>query len=330
MTINIDIIMPNRIGDSILALPAMVCLNQLIKKYAPKDYKVCLYSEFSMKTIFQSLGLFKVRSMNHTSKLRSWLKPSDRAFYLYNSSKNIGFKSKLSYGLQSGKKYAKYDIDTSYLDLDHINKRLSDDLIWFLDEERGLSLASIRYFGICIDLGYTEEQIRSCFNFSPDELVINKPLTTLEIPDKDYFVICMEAAYGKKVEAKRRWEEVNFFQLSRIIYNKFGIPSVYIGVDNSIPLPDEDFFIDYIKKLNIVESAELLRRSSGFAGNDSGPLHLAVLLHKHSVCITLIEVTSTYKPVFPEFTHLVWHPENAEDTIPVIENFLERKHALNN
>ncbi|OGI17888.1 MAG: hypothetical protein A2287_09835 [Candidatus Melainabacteria bacterium RIFOXYA12_FULL_32_12] len=321
-TNNINIILPNRIGDSILTLPAIACLKQLLNKYGPENSKITIFPAKVTAKIIQSFDLFPTKEINLLTKLKSWISPPDKAFFLYNSSQNLGYYAKTSYGCSSGK--YKYSNDLDYLIFNNTKERLSNELVTFLQDKYQLSMAAISYFGICLDLGYSSEQILSTFEFNSDSLTPIKEFSNWQPPfiNSKYMVICMEAAYGKKVDANRRWPENNFLELADKIHKNFNIPCIFIGIDDKPSIPDKTYFIDLRKKLDITQVAQLLKYASGYIGNDSGPLHLANLIRKHSICIGLIPAAKTYEPIFKEFYHSIWNPENADSIIPIIEEIL--------
>ncbi|EKE04613.1 MAG: ADP-heptose:LPS heptosyltransferase-like protein [uncultured bacterium] len=316
---NIDIILPNRIGDSILTLPAIVCLKQLLDKYE-NNLKITIFPHKITAKVIQSFNLFDTREINLLTKTKSWIKPADKTFFLCNSSQNMGYRAKKSYGCNTGK-YSYY-INLDYLIFENTEKKLSRELITFLQDEYHLSMAAISYFGICLDLGFSVEQILSTFEFNSDLLVPIKEFSNWKPPFVNYLVVCMEAAYGKKVDANRRWPEKNFLKLAQKIYEQFNIHCVFIGIDSEPSIPDKPYLIDLRKKLDITQVTQLLKYSDGYIGNDSGPLHLANLMKKHAVCIGLIPAARTYEPIFKEFYHGIWNPQNPEEVIPEIEKII--------
>lgn len=318
----IGIILPGRIGDGILSLPAILCLKQLYSMYNPEKPDITILQLPYMAKIISSFDLFDVEKINTVSKIKSWIINFDKLFHLYDSSKNIGYRANKTYGLKTGKWYLNYCVNSAYLNNKNTKKELPESLTNFLEENYQFSISVIGYFGLCLDFGYSVEQIKTAFKFdcnsslNPIKEFSNRNFSFIK---SDYIVICMEAAYGKKVEAKRRWSEENFIKLAEEIYNNFGLTSVFIGVDNKYKIPAKSYFIDLRKKLNLAGTAQSLKLSKGFIGNDSGPLHLANLIKKHSVCITLIDVTNNYKPIFKEFCHFVWNPQTSGEVISVLE-----------
>ena len=323
---NIDIILPNRIGDTILSLPALICLKQLIQAYGADNLNISVYLLRDLAKILRPYNIFKIEQMNISNKVKSWLFPSNKAFFLCSTSETIGFHSKTSYGeVLNHKKYAKYHINMPYLCFYTMQKTFPTDLYGFLKDKFNLSVCSIRYFGICLELGYTVEQIKQTFNFSPEILTLEKDfskqssgmnylvallqgITKTAIPNLfldlhdfeilkqvqhddaelqriNYLVFCMEAAYGKITDTDRCWKEEYFYELAEYAHEKFGLNSVFIGVKKQIKIPRKPYFLDLRKKLSLAEIANLLSNSNGYIGNDTGPLHIANLIKKPSLGI---------------------------------------------
>ena len=146
----VDIILPNRIGDAVMTLPVIVCLKQLIES-GDKSFKIKLLCIPALVKLFKALNLFDVEELNISTKVKSWLNPSDKAFFLETTSKNLGYHAKKTYGLtNSSKKLIKYSAEANYLHFNQTEKSLSKDLTNFLRTRYDLSWCSIRYFGICL------------------------------------------------------------------------------------------------------------------------------------------------------------------------------------
>lgn len=317
----IDIILPNRIGDCITSLPAVLCTKQMFEKYAPES-EIILYPPAMMIDIVRALNLSKVARLNWLAKLKSWIKPSDKAFFLCTTSKNIGYKAKTTYGeVVPEKKLIRYSVDMPYLG---ITKKIPDELETFLHEKHKIPLAQTRYFGICLELGFSIEQIKSVFKFSPDYLSLNEDFCKWLPPFKDinYLVFCMEAAYGKKHEHMRRWQEEKFFYLAEKAYENYNLHSVFTGVEDKPLMPEKPCFIDMRNKLNLQELAQVIKFSKGYIGNDTGPLHLANILKKPSICIYLLTNEKVNGPIFPQFNIPVQNPENPDDIVRTIKKLI--------
>jgi hypothetical protein len=205
-TDKIDIILPNRIGDTILTLPAILCLKQLQEKYGPAQNEYKLVAHDPLTEILQSLNLFPVSRISLRAKISSWLTPADKAYFLSTTTKNLGYHSKTSYGLRmSNKKRIRYSVNLPYMCYPNPDTALPRELVEFLKSGFGLSGYSVKHFGLCMEMGYTVEQIRQTFRFDPGYLSYRDDYFDWK-PDmtSKYLVFCMEAgARSKKSNADR-------------------------------------------------------------------------------------------------------------------------------
>ena len=322
----IDIILPNRIGDSIMTLPAILCLKQLWEEYGPSHRQYLLLTHLPLTEILKSLNLIEVIRIDRAAKIKSWFRLADKAFFLSTTSRNLGYCSKLSHGLRlPNKRHIRYSVNMPYLSYPDQVTVLPESLVEFLKSQFALSNYSIKHFGICLELGYTVEQIRLTFRFDP---------TRLSFPD-DFFdwkptvssrflVFCMEAASGRKRHnADRRWKEDNFIDLAETAHEKYGVLAAFIGINNIPVLPDKPYFHDFRQKLSLKRTALLLHYSSGYVGNDTGPLHLSNLMKKNSIGIYLREVDMLNNgPLFPELTTRFLNPRDPAEIYPALDNLL--------
>ncbi len=328
MSKSIYFVLPNRIGDAILSLPAILCFKQL-NDLADLQVKreITIFPPDNLFEIIWSLKICKTLNLEEIIKVHSWFKPLEEVFALDTSSRSFGIRAKQIHGEKIKQKWSTqfYTKDLKYLDLAHTTELLDTELINFLTQEKKLSLASIRYFGCILDLGYKVEQIKEVFAFDLNSLSF--PIDGFNgwepnLAKNNYVVFCMEAAYGRKQEAKRRWNEENYFKLAEYIYEKHGLLSIFIGLDKKPLIPNSaKYIIDQRNKLTTVQLAQLMLYSKGYIGNDTGPLHLANLLKKPSVCIYLSTSPNNYGPIFPQLNFPIIQPENIEQTFETIEKF---------
>ena len=325
----IDIILQNRIGDTILSLPAIICLKQLIQAYGPDNIDISAFLLCDLKKILEAYNICKIEQMNSWNKIKSWIFPSDKAFFLCTTSQTMGFHSKKSYGeIIKHKKYARFNVNMPYLYFPEIKNSFPENLFSFLREKFNLSTCSIRYFGICLELGYSVEQIKETFHFAPETLSLQKdfsnwdPLATI---GSDYLVFCMEAAYGKKRDLDRCWQESCYYELAEFAFEKFGLSSVFIGINKKAAVPKKPYMIDLRKKLVLKDIAQLLRNSKAYVGNDTGPLHVANLMKTNSLAIYFRENSLfEYNPLFSQYNTSILNPTDAEELFPVLERILTR------
>lgn len=322
----VDIVLPNRIGDIILTLPAILCLKQLERQYAPENTAYRLLTHVPMTRLLQALNLFEVTQIDLTAKIKSWINPSEKVFFLSTTNKNIGFHAKTTYGLHTvNKKMLCYSINLPYLLYPEPSSVLPDELVTFLRENFQLTRFSIKHFGLCLELGYKVEEIRNTFQFDSSSLPIDSNLFNCTSPiASDYLVFCMEAASGrKKHNSDRRWKEEHFFDLAEKAHKEYGLLIAFMGLSDQPELPDKPYFIDFRGKLDLTQSAQLLHFSRGYVGNDTGPLHLANLLKKRSIGMYFREVAvSDYRPVFPHYNKVFYKPKSPDEIFSALDELI--------
>lgn len=321
--------MPNRIGDAVLSLPMLICLKQLQNTFGPTENKFIIYPPFRFFEIIWALKIFDIAALDEIVKVHSWFDPAEQTFILDTSSRIIGLRSKRAYGEKIKAKWFTqfYAEDLPFLALEKTNDTLPLELIDFLKSNFHLSLASIRYFGILLKLNYSLAQIKQVFCFDAKQsLNLEADLNYWEpkLTKDKYIVICMEAAYGRKRESKRRLPENHYFEISKKLYEKYSLISAFIGVEHKPKLPKEilKHSIDLRGKLTLVQLAQLIKFSKAYLGNDTGPLHLANLLKTQSFGIYLSTEPETYGPIFPEFNYSIIKPNSLEEIWHTIEKIL--------
>ena len=296
----VDIILPSRIGDCILSLPSLLCLKQLTDKYPDKNLKINLFSTSKLTEVLQKLNLFEVKQFSNIQKFKTILKPSDKAIFLHTCMDNLGFFAKKTYGINITGKKIKYQKDMPYLYVDQTQQYLPESLFDFLKEKFNFSTISISFFGMLLEIGFSSEEIIETFNFNENSLDFSTEITEWKPEIGNYLVFCMEAAYGSKSDADRRFNKELYFEVAKNIYDKFALNSAFIGIDNRIALPDVDYIYDFRKKLNFSKLVQLMKYSKGYVGNDTGTMHLANLIKKPTLGIYSREtsMTTNYYPIF--------------------------------
>jgi len=318
-----EIFVPDRIGDAILSVPALVCLKQLQQTYRPTLDKVRLYVPRSVHSVFTALNLFETRVLKPSDKLRSWLQPADHAVFLYSSHQYWGFYAKQTYGWKNpAKRLLHFTNHLPYLKLEHCERELPAALVRFLKENHGFSTASIRYFGLCLTLGYTLDQVLEVFEWDPEQVAVRKPKYPSVNIAGAYFVFCIEASYGSKRETQRRWDADDFVTLAQRVYQTLQIPVVFIGLDTHTPLPNTSYFYDLRGKLSMDEVFGLLQHAQGYAGNDSGPLHLANLAQTHTFGVYLSTTPENYGPIFPHRHFSLQNPSTSQEALESFTDWL--------
>lgn len=324
MTKRIHIILPNRIGDSILSLPSLLCLKQLMRTYQPGALDVTVFTHFPLQGLFGALDLFEFRMFNVPAKLGALLNPPDEAFFLSTTSKNIGYRAKTRYGLRlSNKKLVRYDVDLPFLEAYRLES-LPAELLTFLKDTCALPPYAIRRFGILLEMGFTVEQIMHTFVFDHASLTVSGNYFDVErFVASEYVVFCMEAAYNRVHAEDRRWNTDDFLALAEKLHKDHGIKSVFIGLQDRPVIEGRAYMMDLRNKLTLDQIARVLYYSRGYIGNDTGPLHLANLLRKKSIGFYTSEAAINYRPLFPEYNRAYLNMQKYEEVCPHLGEFLE-------
>lgn len=320
----IDIILPSRLGDCIISLSAIVCLKQLNQLHNNK-YNIRLVSTNALTRVIESLDLFEIIDLNLQNKIFSWIKPADKVITLLTSSKTLGYKAKESYGHNISNKAVKFDVHMPYLNVENTKEHINSELFDYLFIEKNISTVGISFFGICLELGFTPEEIIKNFYFDQNSLEFRKNIIDWDsgLKADNYYVFCMEAAYGSKNDNDRRWNESNYFEISQRLYKEYNIESAFIGINNSIKLPDKPYMHDFRKKLSLEKTCMLFKHSRGYIGNDTGPLHIANLMKKPSVGVYFRKASLIdYTPIFKSLNNPVFSPQNIDEVYSYIKTLV--------
>jgi hypothetical protein len=322
----IHIILPNRLGDSILTLPALLCLKQLLGKYNHDRFEITVFSHFPLHRYFQALNLFEFKSFNFFSKFASWIERPDKVFFLSTTSKNIGYYAKTVYGLHlPHKKYGHYDVNLPYLNMLQPVPEFPEELQAFLQADCSLSTYAARHFGICLEFGFSVAQIRDAFKFDSTSLLADTHYFNDDPPfTSDYIVFCMEAAYNRRHAGNRRWKEEGFLFLADKLHEDYGIDSVFIGLQSHPQIAKKSYLRDLRRKLTLEQTLHVLKHSRGYIGNDTGPLHMANLLRKKSIGMYPPDGSIAYRPLFPSFNKVCINTQTPEEIYPCLEHLLSR------
>jgi len=318
----INIILPWRIGDAILNIPMLVCLKQLNEKYKDNN-KIKIIAQPFLYKLYAPLGIFECKPLTLGRKIISNLKPDDIAFFPETINANWGYKAKLTYGLTNNcKKAIKFNHEMPFMNINKFKEFLPAELISFLQDKCHLSLYSISLFGILLELGYTTEQIINTFKLSPDSLALNNfNGFSHPVMNEKYLVFCMEAAYGRKGDAFRRWEENNYIEIANKCFKDFGFKSVIVGVSQAFKLPDNSYFIDLRKQLDLFQLAHLIKSSVYYIGNDTAPLHIANIMQRPSIGVYFREESLTeFNPVFPKLNTKIFSPQSSDEVYDIFTN----------
>ncbi len=322
----LEIVLPNRIGDAILTLPALLALKQLQDRYGLIHETIILYPPAPLFSLFEGFNLFHAKQLDGWCKAKSWINPARETFFLYSSSQILGHRTQKSYGqIIEAKRFLTFDQHLGYLCLEATEELLPQNLISHLKQNFGLSLAAIRYFGICLEMGYTVQQLIDTFEMTPAHFktgISDQGSSKHLLPEKPYLAMCLEAAYGRRKEAKRRWSGDHYLDLAERIHEQFQLPTVFLGLQREPILPDRPYLIDMRRNSPLSDTMALLSQAIGYIGNDSGLLHLSNLLGIPSLGIYLSTRPEVYGPIFPQLNTPLIEPENPEPLMEWVQQRL--------
>ncbi len=333
----VDIVLPSRIGDSILSIPAAVCLKQLSRKYGD-NLRVRVIAKPFLVKLLSSLELFECRGMNLAQKAESLVSPADRAFFIETTNDNFGFLSKENYGIKNPfKKFLKFSHQPEYLSFsfrpfpdtwEKIKNTFPPNLVSFLIKEIKLPWYSVCLFGICLELGYSAEQIIETYDHS--ELFASSDRILPGNINDDYVVFCTEAGYGRKHLDERCWDMDRYFEIAEKCAEKYGLKAFFVGMNTKIPLPDKKYIQDLRAKVDIYGLAQIMKGAKCYIGNDTGPMHVANLMKIRSVAVYFKDETiKGFSPLFPELSTPVLWPESIEAVYAEVEKVLKQKTFSN-
>ena len=220
----IQIVLPPRIGDTILSLPALYTFAHLIKTQAP-HFKVQLLSSKAMLPILTKLNIFPVSELNLNAKIKSWFQTPEYSIFFNNSENIIGLLSKHSLGERLKRFYNNYTTDIQSLSINQVASLLPKELFNNLN---GLSLASKRYFGFLLHY-FSSSEIVTSYEASKDWPKLSIDSSTKVLPQK-YFTLCLEAANNKTKNKDRAWSKDLFLKVTSGIHQKYGLEVVLLGI----------------------------------------------------------------------------------------------------
>lgn len=126
----------------------------------------------------------------------------------------------------------------------------------------------------------------------------NEKVSQVEFPSLNFLPLRVKNGAGRKIVIhvgagypSKRWAISNFIEIAKRIHKKqLGTP-VFIGQSEERKLLDPyrnqwgNDFLDLTEKTSLSELLTLLNEADLYIGNDSGPAHLAALLHRKIVLI---------------------------------------------
>jgi ADP-heptose:LPS heptosyltransferase len=317
----IDIILPWRIGDSVLNIPMLSCLKQLNEKFADNNTYRIVAKPFLTK-LHSPVGIFETIELTTKTRLFSNIMPADVAFFTETINTNWGYTAKIKYGRTNPyKKIIKYHKEMPFLLPNSFHEYFPQELVEFLREKHKFSQYASCLFGIVLEMGYTSEQIIQNFEFSHEKIALDNFIGyENKLLNGKYVVFCMEAAYGKKGDANRRWNENYYLEIAEKCHKEYNLNSVFVGVNQEFAIPKKRHLIDLRKQVNLFELAQILKNAEFYIGNDTAPLHISNIMKTPSVaCYFMKHSFPEFSPMFPEINTQVYCPQSPEEMYDVFK-----------
>ncbi|MDX1917967.1 MAG: glycosyltransferase family 9 protein [Candidatus Caenarcaniphilales bacterium] len=301
---SLEIILPRDLVEAIHSLPALMLLSDLITRNQqliasqngarpnlPNTItKLRLYAPIKLFETINAVGLAETCILDEGVKVRSWFKPADHLVFLNDSILNSGMRGLKTYGLTES-----YDQPLPFLDLGKARKlNLLDDLKLWLRSDYGFSLSIIRYFGILEALGWSLDQMKAAFLFTPqDSLCLKNPIThwVPSVAKKSYLVIAPEGS--------QEWSWEHYEELIDRVYASMKLVTVLIGQQRKPKMISRSHLVDLREKLNFPQLSQLLHFASFVVSEDAIMLQLANLLHTPTLSPSGIYDLKLQGAIFP-------------------------------
>ncbi|MFT5512546.1 MAG: ADP-heptose:LPS heptosyltransferase [Bacteroidia bacterium] len=128
---------------------------------------------------------------------------------------------------------------------------------------------------------------------------------------------------GARDEA-RRWPVERFSALIDAIHSKYGKKTVLVGAPNESDLNNEvcsktSHAVNFAGKTNLIELTALIRKADLFVGNESGPLHFAIVEQKPLVALFGPGVKDVFYPLYPN-QKVIHHVSDKDQKTQTAEN----------
>ena len=118
-------------------------------------------------------------------------------------------------------------------------------------------------------------------------------------------------------EVTRRWSPEHFAKLADLLYEEYRTPVILVGANNEGELNQEiagltkGKIIDLSGKTSILQMAAIIRKARLFIGNESGPLHFAIVQRTPLLALFGPGVKNVFYPYHEN--QIVIHPESTKD-----------------
>lgn len=334
-------VLPNRVGDCILSLPAAATLALSLPPGAPP---LTLHVNSPLRPLLELLDVpWRVRTLGVADKLGTWLHPYDVLVHGMWSSHGQGFAARHQAGFkQPGKRFLPYNQNLPFLALESTLAELPPALVTALHADRTtpgwLSVAALRYMGIgeaCFDVPLTS-WLKTYHHQARPRLVLPRlPLEQLPVSvrqlvaaGRPYLTLCLEAGYGTRRKAERKWS-IELWQalMKALLVDWPDLSLVVVGLEGAPVLPEDPRVVDVRGPGSLLTVAAVQQYSRGYVGNDSGLLHLANLSHVPAVGFYLItDVThygSIHAPLVAPLEATAWRPlVSVSDALEAVSHHL--------
>lgn len=117
----------------------------------------------------------------------------------------------------------------------------------------------------------------------------------------------------------RRWPAEKFANLADLIYDNLKIRTVLVGSEGEREVIEQvanlapNATLNLVGKTSLMELAALIRNASFFVGNESGPLHFAILERIPLVALFSKGVKDVFYPLFPN-QHVIHYFKESNHT----------------
>ncbi|HUI30862.1 MAG TPA: glycoside hydrolase family 99-like domain-containing protein [Candidatus Acidoferrales bacterium] len=207
----------------------------------------------------------------------------------------------------------------------HINKRVCPTCMVPLEKTRGeLDVAELTYFNY--------GSLLQAFSIGAGLPALDDP-PKVYIPDAvvsrvDQLNLPADCVVVHTLtnESVKDWQEAKWIQLASEITHSFGLAVVEVGIKPTLANGGLKSYINLCGKLSILETAEVIRRSTIFIGVDSGPAHLANAVGTFGIILLgKYKVYETYNPFSGDYgsginSHLVFSKDGVSE-IKTLEVF---------
>lgn len=333
-----EIFCPNRVGDCLMSLPAIICLSLLV----PSSVKLVLINNKNISSLLFALNLLPVKTYSSSQKYQSWFQPKAKAVFLNSQSQHQFYRAKQTLGWPNkGKAWQQlfigYNIDLPGIRPVEGKQKPYAGFSKTLKSQFGFSNDTIHYFGMVLGLGFSEQEIinvipqalkqiekhASQMRFDNEDAKI---LKSLGLPETPYYTVCTEAAYGATRAENRRWPIEHFWQAIQKICEELSPQTQYkvvlLGLETIEAVPENlsPFVVDLRQKLSLTQTAFVQKQAVFHLGNDSGLLHLANLMQVKTVGIYLTTQASYYGPIFSQNNTAIQSPQTVQEVVEQIQN----------